>query len=125
MNLKKTIKKMSDSTGVTQEKIVMFIIVILLFLLVIAIDVFAFGAGSVATISQVFLTINRKYYNLLSFFLAIVAGGLITHFSIPENPDGSPMDPLWRFLGICLLCFVAGSLLVFYCPALKQYPNLD
>ena len=115
----------TDRSRLTATQITTGVITLLLIALTIVFDVFAFLNGATATISQVVLAVNRKTGDSLTWLLAFLAGGLAVHFTITKDQAGSPTTSLWPTLGLALTAFVAGAVLVYAVPVLKQLPGRD
>jgi hypothetical protein len=118
-------RKVRAAASVARQKVVMGLAFLFLMLALAMMDLFAFGYGATATISQGWLTANRRCW-ILTYVLVFWTGVLQQHVSVPRNP-GQPDDPtflvfarqvaLWTpvwWLG----CYVAYL-------RLSQLPNVD
>ena len=77
----------ASAGDVVREKVAMAIIFLLLAMTAVAIDVYAFMQGATSTLSQVWLTVNRRLW-FLTYLLAALCGVLIRHVSVPGPPTG-------------------------------------
>lgn len=103
-------------------KITMAVIFALWALMFVAVDVFAWIVGATATLSQVWLTINRNFWPA-TCLLAFICGVLQQHVSIPGPPGAAPSASFWWTSLAWLLFWLLGRLVAW--RWLWQLPNMD
>lgn len=77
----------TEPTNLVQEKITIGVVFLLMAMMAIAIDVYAWLQGATSTLSQVWLSVNRTFWPA-TFILAFLEGVLIRHVSVPGPPVG-------------------------------------
>lgn len=110
------------AANVGLQKETMFVITVLLVALVAAIDAFAFENGAFATISQTWLSINRKHWWLTYLTVAFV-GGLLQHLAVAQDPAHGLTPPFWRQALLWTPAFWVGAWVSW--KWLYQLPNVD
>lgn len=111
-----------DTPNDDQMKWTMGLISLLAAGLIAAIDSFAFQAGARATISQVWLALNRRCW-ALTYILAILVGILLQHVSVARDLNHGVNPPFWRQALLWTPFFWLGLWLGY--RFLYQLPNVD
>lgn len=111
-----------DPEKASLQKATMGVFFVSMLLAIAAADVFAFQNGATATISQGWLTLNKKCWPL-TYALAILCGILLQHVSVARDPAHGLNPPFVRQALLWTPFFWFGLYLGY--RYLYQLPNLD